>query len=97
MQQGTPNNPFLGLIFLSGLAGACFDFIYWKRGGAKTPKAIVRYFQFVLLGIAIATIVIAVRSSSYVAGSMAGLMLDITFLAWEYRRWQIRRRYRIGQ
>ncbi len=41
MQQGTPHDGFLGLILMVGLTGAAFDFIYWMRGGAKTPKAIV--------------------------------------------------------
>jgi hypothetical protein len=96
MQTTQPNsNPGSGLLLLLLICAAVVDFDYWKKGGQRTPKQVVRAFQvFIAIFVVVIAIAYFVVNPGF-AGTFAGLSTQVVFACWEYRRWRIRRQYPI--
>jgi hypothetical protein len=56
------------------------DAVYWKRDGQKTPKNIVRRYQYILLFLALLTTALGLFINGPVAGDFLGPSLDFVFI-----------------
>jgi hypothetical protein len=92
MQASTSGtSPILTLLVLICLIAAAFDFVYWLRGGTRTPPTVVRSFLFVLILLVVAAGVMTFFIGGGAAGTLTGFFSNVLFTCWEYRRWRVRR------
>lgn len=97
MQPATPDpNALMTLVVLVCIIAAIFDFIYWLRGGTRTPKPVARSFQAALILLVVAAGVMILLVGGGAAGTLTGMFSNVLFACWEYRRWRIRKKYPLG-